>query len=147
MRQRAIQRGLRLNEYGLFKSKEETRDPKLLVPCQTEEEIFAAAGPGLCAAGTARGSWGICRRRKTALAALARMDRSERRACTTTQLERRPRHARRNRRLMEELGFAYWAITDHSKSSFQANGLDAERLRQQIKEIKELNENMRGARQ
>ena len=34
MRQRAIQRGLRLNEYGLFKSKEETRDPKLLVPCQ-----------------------------------------------------------------------------------------------------------------
>ena len=34
MRQRAIQRGLRLNEYGLFKSKEETRDPKLLVACQ-----------------------------------------------------------------------------------------------------------------
>src|SRR5882762_534256 len=41
MRQRAIQRSLRLNEYGLFKSKEETRDPKLLVPCKTEEEIFA----------------------------------------------------------------------------------------------------------
>src|SRR5476651_668507 len=41
MRQRAIQRGLRLNEYGLFKSKEETRDPKLLVACKTEEEIFA----------------------------------------------------------------------------------------------------------
>src|SRR6185295_13547120 len=30
MRQRAIERGLRLNEYGLFRSKEETRDPKLL---------------------------------------------------------------------------------------------------------------------
>ncbi|MGH7991079.1 MAG: helix-hairpin-helix domain-containing protein, partial [Limisphaerales bacterium] len=41
MRQRAIQRGLRLNEYGLFKSKEETRDPKLLVPCKSEEDIFA----------------------------------------------------------------------------------------------------------
>ena len=41
MRQRAIARGLRLNEYGLFKSKEETRDPKLLVPCKSEEEIFA----------------------------------------------------------------------------------------------------------
>src|SRR5579864_8071005 len=41
MRQRAIQRGLRLNEYGLFKSKEETRDPKLLMPCKTEEDIFA----------------------------------------------------------------------------------------------------------
>ena len=31
MRQRAIERGLRLNEYGLFKSKEETRDAKLRV--------------------------------------------------------------------------------------------------------------------
>src|SRR5271155_2757676 len=40
MRQRAIQRGLRLNEYGLFKSKEETRDAKLLVACRTEAEIF-----------------------------------------------------------------------------------------------------------
>src|SRR5579863_567493 len=44
MRQRAIQRGLRLNEYGLFKSKEETRDPKLLVPCKTEEEIYEKLG-------------------------------------------------------------------------------------------------------
>src|SRR5471030_2664205 len=41
MRQRAILRGLRLNEYGLFKSKEETRDPKLLVPCADETAIFA----------------------------------------------------------------------------------------------------------
>jgi DNA polymerase (family 10) len=34
---------------------------------------------------------------------------------------------------------AYWAITDHSKSSFQANGLDAKRVRQQIAEIKKIN--------
>src|ERR1041385_7297486 len=40
MRQRAIERGLRLNEYGLFRSKTETRDPKLLVPCQTEAGVF-----------------------------------------------------------------------------------------------------------
>jgi DNA polymerase (family 10) len=40
LRQRAIERGLRLNEYGLFRSKAETRDPKLLVPCRTEEDVF-----------------------------------------------------------------------------------------------------------
>src|SRR6185436_14955676 len=40
MRQRAIERGLRLDAYGLFKSKEETRDAKLRVPCKTEEEIY-----------------------------------------------------------------------------------------------------------
>src|SRR5205807_9653704 len=44
MRQRAIERGLRLNEYGLFRSREETRDPKLLVACRTEEEIFRKLG-------------------------------------------------------------------------------------------------------
>jgi len=41
MRQRAIVRGLRLNEYGLFKSHEETRDPKLRVACKDETDIFA----------------------------------------------------------------------------------------------------------
>src|SRR5207245_1672231 len=44
MRQRAIERGLRLNEYGLFRSKVETRDPRLLVPCHTEEKIFKRLG-------------------------------------------------------------------------------------------------------
>ena len=44
MRQRAIDRGLRLNEYGLFHSKTETRDPKLLVKCKTEEEVFEKLG-------------------------------------------------------------------------------------------------------
>jgi DNA polymerase (family 10) len=42
-------------------------------------------------------------------------------------------------RFMEGLGLEYWAITDHSKASFQANGLDAARLREQILEIKKLN--------
>src|SRR5580765_4238185 len=44
MRQRAIERGLRLNEYGLFRSNVETRDPKLLVKCKTEDEIFQQLG-------------------------------------------------------------------------------------------------------
>ena len=44
MRQRAIERGLRLNEYGLFRSTEETRDPALRVGCSTELEIFQQLG-------------------------------------------------------------------------------------------------------
>lgn len=39
-----------------------------------------------------------------------------------------------------ELGLQYLGIADHSKSSFQANGLDASRLRSQLVEIKALNE-------
>jgi DNA polymerase (family 10) len=40
---------------------------------------------------------------------------------------------------MRELGLSYWAITDHSRASVQANGLDASRLRQEVKEIAALN--------
>ena len=43
---------------------------------------------------------------------------------------------------MRELGLSYWAITDHSKSSIQANGLDAKRLREQLKEIKAINQQL-----
>ncbi|MDZ4404657.1 DNA polymerase/3'-5' exonuclease PolX [Prosthecobacter sp.] len=38
-----------------------------------------------------------------------------------------------------DLGFQYLGIADHSKSSFQANGLDEKRLLAQIEEIKALN--------
>jgi DNA polymerase (family 10) len=43
---------------------------------------------------------------------------------------------------MEELGLAYWGITDHSRASFQANGLDPKRVREQIKAISELNKKL-----
>ncbi len=43
---------------------------------------------------------------------------------------------------MIEMGLAYWGVTDHSKAEFQANGLDAIRLRKQLKEIKELNQKL-----
>ena len=139
MRQRAIARGLRLNEYGLFRSTEETRDPALRVPCHDEADIFRELGldyvppelredRGEFAAGEnhtlprllewtdLRGSlhnhseWSDGRNTLADIAA----------------------H-------MEELGLSYWAITDHSRASFQANGLDPHRLRRQLKEIAELN--------
>lgn len=42
-----------------------------------------------------------------------------------------------------ELGLQYLGIADHSKSSFQANGLDETRLRTQIAEIRKLNRRFR----
>jgi len=144
MRQRAIARGLRLNEYGLFKSKEETRDPKLLVPCRDEAEIFAKLDlPGIPPE--------------------LREDHGEFAAAEKKRLPRllewtALRGALHNHstwsdghntleeiaRSMDELGLEYWAITDHSKSSYQANGLDAKRVRGQIKEIKRLNGKLAG---
>jgi len=77
MRQRAIQRGLRLNEYGLFKSEVETREAALRVPCRTEEEIFERLG-WRHPAGIARGPRGICRRGAERPPAAAGVDGAER---------------------------------------------------------------------
>ncbi len=139
MRQRAIARGLRLNEYGLFRSKEETRDPALRVACAEEKDIFAELGlpyippelredlgefqageagdlPRLVEWTDLKGSlhnhsdWSDGRNTLEAIAAQA-----------------------------HELGLDYWAITDHSRASFQANGLDEDRLRRQLKAVAEVN--------
>ena len=40
----------------------------------------------------------------------------------------------------QELGLQYLGIADHSKASFQANGLDADRLEKQVAEIQTLNQ-------
>ena len=140
MRQRAIQRGLRLNEYGLFKSQEETRDPGLMVPCRTEEEIYARLDLAYIPPELREDHGEFAAAEKNELPRL--LEWTELRGslhnhsnwsdgrCT---LEDIAAH-------MRELGCDYWAITDHSKSSFQANGLDPARLRQQIQEVKRINE-------
>jgi DNA polymerase (family X) len=141
MRQRAIARGLRLNEYGLFRSHEETRDPALRIPCRDEADIFAELGlayvppelredhgefaavesggrlPKLIEWTELKGSlhnhsnWSDGRDSLEAIAA----------------------HA-------HELGLDYWAVTDHSRASFQANGLDLRRLAEQKEAIRRVNE-------
>jgi DNA polymerase (family X) len=139
MRQRAIQRGLRLNEYGLFKSKEETRDPKLLVACQDEAEIFSTLDlpyvpPELREdhGEFAAGEKGELPRPIEWTDLKGALHNHSTWSDGHNTLEEIASY-------MEELGLAYWAITDHSKASFQANGLDATRLREQLKAIKQLN--------
>ena len=142
MRSRAIGRGLRLNEYGLFKSKEETRDPKLRLDCKTEEEIFQALNLAY-------------------VPPELREDRGEFEAAEKNEIPRLIEwtdlkgslHNHSNwsdghesleeiTKHMSGLGCAYWAITDHSKASFQANGLDAARVKKQLKAIAEVNQKL-----
>lgn len=140
MRQRAIQRGLRLNEYGLFKSKEETRDPKLLVPCQDEAEIFQKLDLVFVPPEMREDSGEFAAAEKDALPKLLEWTQLKGALHNHSNWSDGRNSLEEIAAYMEDLGFEYWAITDHSKSSFQANGLDAKRLREQIQEIKTLNE-------
>lgn len=140
MRQRAIQRGLRLNEYGLFRSSEETRDPALLVDCKTEDEVFDKLGLNFIEPELRedKGEFEIAEK-----GGMPKM-------IEWTDL-RGSLHNHSNwsdgrqpledvAEYAESLGCAYWAITDHSRSSFQANGLTPERLIGQLEAIKLINE-------
>jgi DNA polymerase (family 10) len=144
MRQRAIARGLRLNEYGLFRSKEETRDPKLRLPCRTEEEIFAELGLSYVPPELREDQGEFAIAEKGPLPRLIEWTDLKGSLhnhstwsdghCTLEEIAAFTR----------DLGLAYWAITDHSKSSFQAHGLEAAQVREQIKAIAALNQQLAG---
>ena len=142
MRQRAIARGLRLNEYGLFRSTEETRDPALRLPCNTEEDIFRALDLAYVEPELREDHGEFAAAEAGQLPRL--LDWTDLRGSLHNHsnwsdghetLEQIAAHA-------EELGLSYWAITDHSRASFQANGLSPERLTQQLAAIAAVNQKL-----
>jgi DNA polymerase (family 10) len=145
MRQRAIQRGLRLNEYGLFQSKTETRDPKLLVPCLAETDIFARLDLAFVPPELREDHGEFAAAEKNDLPKLVEW--SDLKGALHSHSNWSDGHdsLAEIAEFMDGLGLEYWAITDHSKSSFQANGLDASRLREQIKDIGRLNQTLADA--
>ena len=142
MRSRAISRGLRLNEYGLFKSKEETRDPKLRLNCKTEEDIFkvldlAYVPPELR---EDRGEFEAAEQNK--IPKLIEWTDLKGSLHNHSDWSDGQDSLEEIAEQMSGIGCAYWAITDHSKASFQANGLDASRIKKQIKAISEVNKKL-----
>jgi DNA polymerase (family 10) len=153
MRQRAIAQGKKLSEWGLFemppggkkKAKKsaaaaaETEPEGKPIPLRTEEELFAALGLQY-----------IPPELREDLGEIEAAEKREiPRLVEWTQL-RGTFHCHTNwsdgrNTLAEmagearELGLDYLGIADHSKSSIQANGLNEERLAEQIENIAKLN--------
>jgi DNA polymerase (family 10) len=142
MRQRAILRGLRLNEYGLFRSEVETRDPQLLVACHTEEEVFQRLGLAFIPPELREDAGEFAAAEKNEIPRLLEWTQLKGSLHNHSNWSDGHGTLEEIAAYMQELGCAYWAITDHSKSSFQANGLQPERLRQQIEAIRALNKKL-----
>jgi DNA polymerase (family 10) len=137
VRRRAQERGLKINEYGVFRGRK-------LVAGRTEEEVYKAVGlpwipPELR---EARGE--IERALEGRLPRLLELDelRGDLHMHTT---------ATDGRASLEEMvaaakkrGHSYIAITDHSKRVTMARGLDARRLRQHWRAIDKLAGKVRG---
>ena len=163
MRQRALARGLSLSEWGLVpaegegtakekaamvKAESGNRKPERTegnpaIGIRTEVELFAALGLNYIPPELREGRGEIEAAEAGELPALVEL-RDLRGAFHnhTTESDGRNTLAEMTA-AAEELGWDYLGIADHSKASFQANGLSEERLRRQISAIRELNESKR----
>jgi DNA polymerase (family 10) len=153
MRQRALARGLSLSEWGLVAAegegtvKEKAEKEKTAkvesTKAQTEAELFAALGLRFIPPELREGLGEIEAAERAELQRLVEL--SDLRGAFhnhTTASDGRNTLAEMTA-AAEALGWEYLGIADHSKSSFQANGMTEERLAKQIVEIRALNESKR----
>ena len=139
LRDRAIQRGLKLNEYGLFRTADDSR-----VAGDTEEGIYEALGlawiePELR---ENRGEIEAAAERRLPRLVSATDIRGDLHMHTTAtdgrdELDAMAAAAHR-------LGYAYVAITDHSKALAMANGLDEHRALAHAARVRALNGRFEG---
>jgi DNA polymerase (family 10) len=139
LRDRAISRGFKLNEYGLFRV-----DDGSMVAGRTEADIYAALGldeipPELR---EDRGELEAAERR--ALPSLVRLDDMQGDIHShTTETDGRE-DIETMAVAARGLGLRYLAITDHSKALAMANGLDEHRAIQHARRIREIGGRLEG---
>jgi DNA polymerase (family 10) len=139
IRQMGVKKGLKINEYGVFRDEER-------IAGRTEEEVFAQVGLPYILPELRENRGEIEAAQKGALPKLIVLEdiRGDLHAHTRetdgrATLEQMAEAARQR-------GYAYLAITEHSRSLAMARGLDPVRLRQQIAAIDRLNETSGGLR-
>ena len=140
LRQRALKRGLTLNEYGLFK----VADPETCVASSTEEEIYSALGLDWIPPELRENDGEIEAAENHTLPKLIRLQdiRGEVHMHTVetdgkNTIEEMAVAAR-------ERGYEYIAITDHTKNLAFANGLDNKRAVEHARRIRRANEQIEG---
>jgi DNA polymerase (family 10) len=139
MRQRAIQRGLRLNEYGLFRAREETRDPALRIECRSEDDLFEELGLAYIPPELREDRGEFVAAEQGAVPRLLEWTELRGSLHNHSTWSDGRQSLEQIAAEMQELGCEYWAITDHSKSSFVAHGLDPARLQEQQQAIGAVN--------
>jgi DNA polymerase (family 10) len=145
MRGRALQRGLSMSEWGLVpaegegtaKQKAEDRGRKTEI--KTEEQLFRALGLNFIPPELREGLGEIDAAEAGPLPRL--LEEGDLRGVFHNHTTESDGHntLEEMTRAAQELGWDYLGIADHSKSSFQARGLDETRLAAEVAAIRKLN--------
>ena len=141
MRQKALSLGLSLSEWGLRPEEEKDSSRKAgPVEANSEEDIFKALGLQYVPPSLREGMGEVEAAERNELPEL--LEFSDLKGCFHNHTT-----ASDGRNTLEEMaeeadrrGWEYLGISDHSKASFQANGLDEERLSKQVQAINAINE-------
>jgi len=139
LRDRAIQRGLKLNEYGLFRVEDDTR-----IAGETEQGIYEALGLALVPPELRENRGEIAAAEARALPALLTLqDLRGDLHMHTTETDGRA-DAETMAIAARDAGLEYIAITDHSRAVAMANGLDDARALEHARAIRALNDRLEG---
>ncbi len=143
VRKIAVKKNLKMNEYGVFKGKE---DDEERVAGSDEEEVFASVGLAFIPPELRENRGEIEAAQEGCLPVL--IDRSDIRGELHAHT-----HATDGRASLQEmveaarsLGYSYLAITEHSQAVTVAKGLNRKRLEKQIEEIEKLTDEYGGFR-
>lgn len=142
-RKRAVARGLKLNEYGLFKTE---KQGKKRLGGATEKEVYKGIGlpwiPPVLREN--RGEIEAAKAEKLPRLVAGEDIRGDLHVHTTASDGRGT--LREMAQAAKALGYRYLAFTDHSKGETVAHGLDERRLRKELDAIDRLNEEIKGIR-
>ena len=137
LRQRALDRGWSLNEYAL--SPVEGKNAKPVPPIHDEAELYRALSLDWPDPELRENHGEIEAAEKGALPRLVLLENLRGVFHNHTTASDGKATLEEMAEAAQDLGLQYLGIADHSRSSFQANGLDATRLRTQVERIRELN--------
>ena len=139
LRDRAIQRGLKLNEYGLFRVNDDVR-----IAGDTEASIYEALGLAFLPPELRENRGEIAAAEQRTLPRLVTLEdlRGDLHMHTTTTDGRAD--AETMAIAARASGLAYIAITDHSRAVAMANGLDEAAAISHAQQVRQLNERLEG---
>lgn len=145
IRQRALERGLSLNEYGFKPAHEGAEMPVDAAEIHEERQIYRLLGLDYIEPELRENSGEFDAAEAGRLPRLIELENLRGVFHNHTTASDGTASLREMAEAAMELGLQYLGIADHSRSSFQANGLDEKRLRAQMAEIQRLNQEFQGA--
>jgi DNA polymerase (family 10) len=137
LRNRALERDLKISEYGVFRGEEQ-------IAGTTEAEVYATLDLPYIAPELRENRGEIDAAAQGSLPDLVRLEDLRGNLHTHSTASDGKASLEHLAQAAQERGYEYLAITDHSQRLTVANGLTPERLRHQIEEIDRLNEKLDG---